>query len=749
MFRLREIWESQRLQTEEFSPDAFCSFIFTSDRKPNRCVIAIGSFDRTLRFYFPDRAGDSAPATETSLKAPILQLRFGPFILPGKDCLAILHPNQLLLCEICEEEETLVLKELQTFMLSHSAFNFIAAPLEGIGKPSVLVVQSLDGFLTVLNVGGPVLYKIPHFFLPGPFIYVNVIESFIFAASDFSVSCYRRLMVMGNQKEKEIADEWQYVFGEQVVGLHFWHTRSQVVEASTVQIAVVGERMIAVLNEAGKLKSIQQHSGNAIASYGYSTENGSHNLVVANSESVVTIYVNFQKVWQLKIERPAMGIDVISLADLQGLLTFFSVEGTVTVGYLGTHDSRGLELPSLPVITEEQLQAHMAKVNDRISEMPLSDHLQVFVNVSKTSARHIEIIFQRRSSASLSDVNGYLSLPPTVSPVAPFAVQIANEEEVAFRLDLNATQAPPARRTVSLGVTFSTLERRILSKSVEFEIPFEFWVRRVEGRVKGEHRVILQASGGFASIGEMFPNHVLREPNSVAFVLANGDILSISTDSKNKRYRLESDSWAVLGFGINLLLAFSTAKLSTRAELVYTPLIDVAREHFNLRVQERDLQQRIHALVGELESVQKALMVGYEAATPEPLDDLTELLKQATEKLKAASSEVIEVQRALEVVSARVEAAVYTFQNLLIVSFDLTSEVAQTLQKYIPTSIVNSTPGWEECMIWGVMALLRKLAGGKGAVSVGSPQEFINNFDVLVEAFTAVVSFFESQRPGA
>jgi hypothetical protein len=518
------------------------------------------------------------------------------------------------------------------------------------------------------------------------------------------------------------------------------------VKSSTFQIGIVGERVIAVLDESGKLKSIQQHLGSAIASYGYTTEQDSHNLIIANSDGIVSIYINFQKAWQLKLDRPAIRIGVLSIDEMVGLLALFSDQGTVTIGYLGTHDTRGVELPTLPVITEEQLQTHIAAVNERIAQMPLSDHLQVFVNVSKSSSKHLEIILQRRTTTALLDVNCYLGVPPTISPVPPFSVQITDEREVAFQLELNATHATPARRDISLGVTFSTSDRRILSKSLEFEIPFEFYVRRIEGRVKGHHRVILQTSGGFASIAEMFPNHVLKEPNSISFVLTSGDIVAISIDSKNRRYRLETDAWNALGFGIHLLASFSTAKLSSRAELALDPLLDAAREHFNLRVQERDLQKRVHAYVSELESVQKALMVGYEAATPEPLDDLTELLKQATGKLKAASQQILEVQRALEAAMVRVEAAVYTFEYLLIVTFELSAEVATTVRRYLPLYVVHSTPGWEECTISGIMALLRRLSGGKGAVSLGSPQEFMNNFDVLAEGFAAIVQFFQAQK---
>ena len=101
---------------------------------------------------------------------------------------------------------------------------------------------------------------------------------------------------MGSSEEKPVP-EWSYVFGEQVVALHFWKSHAKWVERSSLEISVVGERNLAVLNENGKVKSISLHCGNVIGSHAYFSVNAknrqSHNLVITNSENHASIYVNF------------------------------------------------------------------------------------------------------------------------------------------------------------------------------------------------------------------------------------------------------------------------------------------------------------------------------------------------------------------------------------------------------------------------------------------------------------------------
>jgi hypothetical protein len=125
---------------------------------------------------------------------------------------------------------------------------------------------------------------------------------------------------------------------------------------------------------------------------------------------------------------------------------------------------------------------------------------------------------------------------------------------------------------------------------------------------------------------------------------------------------------------------------------------------------------------------------------------LTELLRSTTDKLKAASLTIIDVQRSLLAAGARVEAALFTFELWLIARFDLTDETAEVLMKYIPTYVVNCSPGWEECAVAGIAALLKKFSGGKGPPTAGSQQEFLSNFEVLVHAFEAILRFFHSPR---
>lgn len=746
MFKLREIWESTPVKSEEFSPDAFCTFRF--DNQP---CFATGSLSGKLRFYFPSKAADSEPYTELHMKGPILQLGYDAFIKIGSPTLAVLMPNLLVLYELLMEEKTINIKEVQSYLLSHSSYNFISCFLDGSAKGLNIIVQSLDGYLTVLSVSGTVSYRIPHFFLPGPFIYIPPLEMFIFASSDYRVISFRKTLIMG-QQTGEAVDEWNYVFGEQVVNLHYWQTATKYVTKSNFQIGVVGVRHLAVLSDNGRLKMITRHTGNALSSYAYVSQGDGgkscNNLIIASDDKYLSIYVNFNKIWQLILPRNALSINITTIDPNPGMIATMGSEGTLNVGYLGTHDEKNLNFPKLPLITEQQLQEQVIKINERINQTPSADHIQVFVNVSRSSPNHVEVVLQP-AKIVLQDVNCYVDVPPSINSVPPFSVEKLEKDEISFQMELSATPAPPARLNIGINVVFSTQNRRMLSKSVSVDIPFEFYIRRVEARVKGACRSILFVNGQFADLVDLFPNLVLKDPHSLSMVLTNGEIVSISSDSKNKRYRVESDRYFQLGFAMNILeqLLFKKSKstLISKDKVEIQPLIEIAKEHYNLRVQERELQQKIHSHVTELESVQKALIVRYEAATPEPLDDLNELLNKITSILKEETTKIMELKQLLNECGTRLEAACFTFLLSVTYYYGLPEKTSALLHKYIPNHFENCTPGWEECTVTNIAALLKRFATGKPGNVYGSTPDFLSNFESLVDAFDSLITFFDSK----
>ena len=748
MFHLRTVWESSKFSNEEFSPDAFCSFVYDQ-----QCCLVTGSFSGLLRIFFPSKSGEASAHTEINLKSPIIQIEHGNFIKGAGFSLAVLFEKRLVLYDLKQVESAMVVNELQSFTLSHPPYNFIATHLESANKPMQLIVQSTDGFLTVLSASGQESYKIPHFFLPQPFCYIPILESFIFASADFKVSSYRKNIIMNNNGNGEPVEEWSFIFGEQVVSLHYWQAKTKFVTASNFEIAIVGERMLAVVNESGRIKSFAKHNGNAVASHAYSAVNDKNkncnNLLISSFDKTICVYLNFQKVWQLTLDQPAIAVSIVDIKPTQGLLALMGIDGQITVGYLGTHDSKGLGLPKLPHISKKQLKKYIEKAAQRIDKAPNQNPLQIFVNVSRASPKHVEIILQSNSKEVLSDVNCFVDTPPTINPVPPFSIESLKKDEVTFQLEFEPTDAPPAQQTIKINATFMTPEKKMLSKIVEFDIPYEFFVKRVETRLKGKNKIILHSNGGFATLNELFPNLVLKSNHEMSLTLTNGEVISISIDSKNKRYRLEADEYSELGLGIsiisNSLMKVSKGTLSSKDKISLTPLLTVAKNHYNLRAQERELQKTIHANVGELESVQKALIVRYEAATPEPIDDLNELFVKVTDVLKDTTKRLFEIQAQIKILSAQIEAHMYTLINLINVVHNPDEKTMRTLRSYLPLSVEHCTPGWEECVVVCIPAFIKKMTNGKAGHNFGSTPEFLSNFDVLVDCFDNLLKYFTSK----
>lgn len=739
MFRLRELWQSKIPPNEEFSPDACVSF-----ELGNTPFIATGSFSGTLRFYYPSKADNGIPFTEIKIKNPILQLRYGIFLKPEQYALAVLQPNLITLYSLQITDKTMVTTEIQSSILSHSAFNFIATQIDGLTSPPSIIVQSLDGFLTIITANAADTYPIPHFFLPGPFTYIPLLESFIFAAADYKVICYRKNVIFAKQAA-EANEEWSYVIGEQVVSIHAWKRVVKHAGASSFDIGIVGERTLAVLTDNGRLKTLMKHNGNAICSYAYqaSPEQNKvcNNLIIGCEDKTLSIYINFKKVWQLSLNVVPISLNVVNIPPNNGLISFMDFEGTLSVGYLGTHESGDLGLPALPRITKEQLKDHMNKVNQRISEIPTADHLQLFVNVSRASPSIIELVFQS-NQPELKNVRCYADVPLSINRVEPILVGNMSQEEQTFRMNFVTSLCPASYLSVTLNALFETKEGRNLSKSVKFDIPFELYVKRCEPRVKMPVSAIVYANGEFITLVQAFSNFVLPEKHSFSFVLANGDVVSLSEDSKNKRYRIEAETFDKLAFP---LIALQKSLSSTKTTLKYKDAIqinlfnDIVIEHHKLRVKERDLKKKLHESVNELEHVQKALISRYEAATPEPLDDLNSLLSNVTSDLKNLTKMIEENQAELEKLDGRLEAGITTLQTLLLLSNDFEQNKQDLIQNVIPRRCQNMTPGWEECAYAALSYVLEVLTGTKQSTAFGAEAEFLNNVESLTNLFVSLV----------
>ena len=749
MFRLRELWQSNKPPSDEFSPES----ITTLTINETNCIVT-GSFSGYLRFYYPQKADSGLPFTEIKLKDPILQLKYGVFLKQGQQALAVLHPKLLILYEVKLQDKTIVTTEIQSFILSHSSFNFISCQIESLTSPPSIVVQSLDGQLTVIGSQAVTTYQIPHFFLPCPFTYIPLLESFIFATSDYKVICYRKNVIFAKHSG-EAAEEWSYIFGESVVSIHSWKTSAKHAGSSNFDIAIIGERTIAVLTDSGKLKTLMKHNGNCMCSHSYvstpETNKICNNLIVGCQDKTVSIFINFKKVWQLTLNFIPISIFIVDVPPNKGLIAAMDINGSVTVGYLGTHESSSLGLPNLPEISKEQLKEHLTRINKRISAIPTADHLQLFVNVSRASPALVELVFQPNNKGTIKDVACYVDLPLSIEKVSPIKVGTLADKEQSFHLTLSPTQCPPASFSVFLTATFTTEEDRILSKNIKFDIPFEFFVIRIESRVKGAFSMIVYSKGEFQTLAKIFSNTVLPEKHSFSFVLANGEIVSISEDSKNKRYRLEADSFDRIGFVLNILYKgllqtppVSQNAANTNSSQMYLYLKDsipiekfndIIREHYNLRVKERDLKKKIHSMVQELEHVQKALIARYEAATPEPLDDLNTLLNNCTTMLKDLSKQVEAVQKELRLYDGRIEAGIQSLLFMLQFAFDLDKKKVELLTTCLPTRAQDCTPGWEECAYASLNYVIEKITGAKQNVAFGGEVEFLNNVDIVTDLF--------------
>lgn len=749
MFRLRELWRSKSNFNDEYGVESFTSFVYNDNT-----YLVSGSFAGYLRFFSPKIEDDGLPITEIQLKYPILQIYFDELFKNNKNVLIVLHPKSIAFYSVkVEEDSTVIIKESHSQILAHSSYNFITTKFEGQNQPKTVLVQSIDGFLTSINENSMSTYKIPNFFLPGPFIYIPLLESFIFASADYRILCFRKNMIISSNDDEKV-EEWSYTFGESVVGLNYYRTTSEYATSSNFEIAITGERKLAVLTDSGKIKTMMIHNGGGICSHGYVSEPEAkrfcNNLLLASIDKTVSIYINFQKVWQIVLEYVPLSLHIITIQPNKGVIAIMDDTGKMYAGYLGTSESGGLDIPALPRVSEEQLKDYLKKVNKRIENVPTANNLQILVNIAKSVPSRVELVLHPENKVKIKDVSCYFNTPLSIKEVSPIRVDKI-KHECSYGIDLELTHGPPSTLSTVVTAIFKDSHDRQQTKSISFDIPYELFFESSGEKVKCDQSIILYPKGNFAEFSQILPTIMHQDQmHSFSIKLKTGTRISFSEDRKNKRYRVEAETYETLGFAISILSKglFSATKstLIAKEVLQLDSFGKIISQHHSLRNEIKNIKKKISGYISELEKVQKALISKYEASTPEPIDPLVDLFKVSTESLKKETMKLQELQKQLENSDASVEAAVFTTVTILSLVYESDPSTVDLIKQYLPYNASNCSPGWEECFYTSLNGLIEKLIGTKQTTTYGGDIEPLPSVKPIMQQMEYLLQILEKKK---
>ena len=180
--------------------------------------IVVGSYNGMLRVFLPRQKEYNVQdlLLEQSLGEPILQVAIGRFSPSGSTdyALAVLLPRRLVVSKVEEANGATSLSQLYVHTFDRTSVNLCYGPFGqqvgpqgGRGYAPVLqdelCVQSMDGCLHFFKQEVHAMDRfLPNFLLPGPLIYVPVLQSYITANSQMKVCAYKHSALASSTSEK-------------------------------------------------------------------------------------------------------------------------------------------------------------------------------------------------------------------------------------------------------------------------------------------------------------------------------------------------------------------------------------------------------------------------------------------------------------------------------------------------------------------------------------------------------------------
>lgn len=294
LFRLKEWWSAgQGAGDEEFDQGSLAVGAVDGGR---RAQLVTGSYSGLLRVFQPRGRGyDPADQLlEQRLAAPILQLAVGRYAPGAPLALAVLHPQCLAVYQLerppgvgpDDDAPFLSLCPTQTHHLTHTAANMCTGEFGGERGHDGILVQSLDGRVSIFRHGELVQATYwEDFLVPGPLAHVSSTDAIVTCSSAFELQSYayasllhavslgpeagappRGPGVSASQQQKTASPQWLVTIGELAVDLQLV-PRGQRARDSH-DIVAVGEHTIVVCSEHGVIQAqwrLDYHPAAAVA----------------------------------------------------------------------------------------------------------------------------------------------------------------------------------------------------------------------------------------------------------------------------------------------------------------------------------------------------------------------------------------------------------------------------------------------------------------------------------------------------
>jgi len=740
LFKVLELWSAPRAGDGEYDPSSLAVLRLPGINGFE--TIAIGSYSGLLKLYLPEK-GQFYPSQvlfEAQLDQAILGLHAGPFNLTSADSdspstFAVLHPRAICFYDVNVSAppsdgslRTATVKLVHKYdTFGTPAANVIFGRFQGARSTcDGVCVQTLSGDLLFWEQDAfSFKTQFPNVLVPGPLCFASSNGTLVTCSAAGVVEAYKYIALAAQSEPGKVKPAWSVNVGEHALDVQY-------AASKPATIAVLGERSVFWLTDAGSLRLSKRFESDPMCMLCYRSTGSAVNMLVGTASRQLIVLRDAQVLWSALLDVIPAGLRLCEFGGTRGVIVALEDTGRVGCFYLGTDPAiQQRMVPEVQDLAYDRMDAEMTQLQGAIRSVLLAESeaptvAVVELDCARPTTRRLDdggweltcdIRLACLSGDPIADVNLQVTAPaPFEATLAKSKVDVVGVRGVTVPLTVKCGSegARPCHSTAVYLLATYAVNGQQRSASDSFHVPLSVLCTAIPpGTLSDEDafdacsvRVSVRAEGGslppLAAVMPRLVDGVHVEGTSAAARNPDGSVVHVHNVGAEYIVAAQSlgSTWLLLD-GVVLLVE---EKLADGAFLDTTdmdvPLEHLFRDidrHFEARHEIEDYVTKLDKQAQQIRAVQKRLLARFKDPKPAPLDHLDQILEMAYDTLIELTDLVTGAEARLLATADALAASVRTMLLLLRLRYRLDPGQAAVLEAALDPETVHAVEdGWEE-----------------------------------------------------
>lgn len=719
-FSVKEWWSVQSGSNEEYDMKSLCVL------PPNTIITA--SLQGCIRGYKPHRGLFSPDdLLFTTQLESALQIECGIFSHIPQETIAVLHPRSLEVFAL----QGLNLRQVYELKLQRNAFNFTFGKFgtyrdEG---QDFICIQSSDGALGFYEAENYLFaVQLPGFLVPGPFLYCNSTDSFLFCNSNMQIECYKYSRLKDSHVKYQqgsdctFGSEWKINIGEYAQDIQLNK------KDGNCDVYVLGEHSLFGIKLTGSLKLQKKLDYVPSCMCVYSQDS----ILIGSFSSHLLLYRSRKLLWAAKLNSVPTHIRVENF-DMPGLVLALDESGLVDLSYLGTTPLPYIVTNTGKNIDMQEADREYRKIMGSLMDVSQSEPLETMSIVLQVQGtEQIQHVYEgyagsdlgaivssvklglKFSGESAQNICIHIATPENIECIdSPLYIPLLKSTTPAVTTlkFLTRPSIPPSSLEVQINLTYLVNDSPRTSTST-FNLPLFQVAFQVKLLKDADFKITLTAKEALSGLSGIFPEFDMHSPNAISIQYFDGTHATVILGKTGERCRIQASHFHSLWILVNEIVnRVGINRLIFEEPLPLQDFFLNIDQHFESRKNVFKQEEELGKLTEQYTAIQKRLLVRFKDKNPVPLNNLDYLLQLVHSQVASAADLLEESQEELLHSSQRLSCSVSLILLLLRFRFNLDEKNAEVLNNTLTSSIMNYQTGWEESTNAAVTYLLRtKLA---------------------------------------